>query len=243
MGITLSNTSGTGNFTLVNNTNSGGFAASISSSSPSIVTSGLVLNLDASNISSYPGSGTTWTDLSGNSNNGTLTNGPTYNSANGGSIIFNGSNNYVSLGNPVSLNVLNFTIGIWIKANSFTNYQNPIFKGDNTQGQYGLIINSSGNWGIQPNSGFITDPISTGIWYYFIGTYDGTNITAYRNAIQKAQYSIAQTNHGSLVTIGADTVNNRYFNGYIGGAQIYNRALSSIEVTQNYNATKTRFGL
>jgi hypothetical protein len=213
------------------------------SHSPKIVTNGLVLALDAADQNSYPGSGTTWNDMSGNGNNGTLTSGPTYSTDSGGSIVFNGSTNYVSLGNPTSLNILNFTIGIWVKANTITNYQNPIFKGDSTQGQYGLIINSSGNWQIQPGSAFITDPITTGTWNYFVGTYDGTNTTAYRNAIQKAQSTIAQTNHGTLVTIGADTVNNRYFNGYIGNVQIYNRALLSTEILQNYNAVKSRFGL
>ena len=62
--------------------------------SPRIVTSGLVLALDAADRNSYPGSGTTWTDLSGNANNGTLTNGPTFNSANGGSIVFDGTNDF-----------------------------------------------------------------------------------------------------------------------------------------------------
>jgi hypothetical protein len=67
---------------------------------PEVVESGLVLALDAANRKSYPGSGTTWTDLSGNSKTGTLTNGPTYNSNNGGSIVLDGSNDYISNLNP-----------------------------------------------------------------------------------------------------------------------------------------------
>ena len=63
--------------------------------SPSLVMNGLVLALDAANPKSYPGSGTTWTDLSGRGNTGTLTNGPTYSSANGGSLVFDGTNDYV----------------------------------------------------------------------------------------------------------------------------------------------------
>jgi len=62
---------------------------------PNIVTSGLVLQLDAANTKSYPGSGTTWTDLSGNGNNGTLTNSPTFSSANGGIFTFNGTNQFI----------------------------------------------------------------------------------------------------------------------------------------------------
>jgi len=64
---------------------------------PRIVTDGLVLCLDVGNTKSYPGSGTTWTDLSGNGNNGTLTNGPTYSSSNGGSLVFDGTNDYFAL--------------------------------------------------------------------------------------------------------------------------------------------------
>ena len=63
--------------------------------SPKIVTNGLVLALDAANTKSYPGSGTVWSDLTPNGNNGALTNGPTFNSANGGSIVFDGTNDYL----------------------------------------------------------------------------------------------------------------------------------------------------
>ena len=85
------------------------------SHSPRIVTNGLVLALDAANIKSYPGSGTTWTDLSGIGNNGTLTNGPTYSSANGGSLVFNGTDNYVSLpANSINTNA-DLTLNYWVK--------------------------------------------------------------------------------------------------------------------------------
>ena len=68
---------------------------------PKIVTDGLVLCLDAAIGKSYPGSGTSWTDLSGNGNNGTLQNTPTFNSANGGSLIFDAANDVVSLPNDI----------------------------------------------------------------------------------------------------------------------------------------------
>lgn len=66
---------------------------------PDIITDGLVFCLDAANSKSYPGTGTAWTDLSGNDNNGTLTNGPTFDSSNGGSIVFDGVNDQVNCGN------------------------------------------------------------------------------------------------------------------------------------------------
>jgi len=80
---------------------------------PRIVTDGLVLALDAGNTKSYPGSGTTWTDLSGNGNTGTLTNGPTFDSANGGSIVFDGTNDYVQV--TGSITVTSATFITWIK--------------------------------------------------------------------------------------------------------------------------------
>ena len=90
---------------------------------PSIITQGLVLALDAADRNSYPGTGTAWTDLSGNGNNGTLTNGPTYNSANGGSIVFDGSNDYVNFSYNSSLNIggLNITLSSWVRPTSLVN--------------------------------------------------------------------------------------------------------------------------
>jgi len=82
---------------------------------PSIATNGLVLNLDAGNTSSYIGSGTTWTDLTGSGNNGTLTNGPIFNSGNGGSIVFDGINDVVSLGNILNMGSNSWTMSCWVK--------------------------------------------------------------------------------------------------------------------------------
>lgn len=82
------------------------------SGGPDIVPDGLVLALDAANIKSYAGSGTIWNDLSGNNNSGSLVNGPTFNSANGGSIVFDGVNDYVSLSSAVNTNT-SFTLGFW----------------------------------------------------------------------------------------------------------------------------------
>ena len=83
--------------------------------SPKIITNGLVLYLDAGNSLSYPGSGTIWTDLSRSQVSGSLLNGPTYNSANNGSIVFDGSNDYVDCGNNSSLNAPDeITLSAWI---------------------------------------------------------------------------------------------------------------------------------
>jgi len=89
---------------------------------PSIVTNGLVLNLDAANIKSYPGSGTTWSDLSGNRNTGTLVNGPVFNRDGGGSVVFDGTNDYVNIPSTSLFNFAsnNFTIDAWCFYDSST---------------------------------------------------------------------------------------------------------------------------
>ena len=82
---------------------------------PKIVTSGLVLCLDAANKRSYPGTGTTWTDLSGNSNNGTLTNGPTFSAGNQGSIVFDGTNDYAYQSLFTNAITTTLTFDVWVK--------------------------------------------------------------------------------------------------------------------------------
>lgn len=212
---------------------------------PSINTEGLVLYYDFGNGKCFPNTNTTVLDLSAQVNNGTLTNGPVYNRANNGIITFDGTNDSISCGNPASLNVLNFTICVWVRNNSFSNYQNAIFKGSALGGQYGLIFDSTGDWAIQPNIGasFVGDPISLNTWNFFAGTYNGTSTTTFRNGIQKSQYAVAQSSKGTVVSIGADTVNGRYLNGSIGQAMIYNRPLSSSEIWQNFNATRGIYGI
>jgi len=94
---------------------------------PKITTNGLVLAIDAADKNSYPGSGTVWTDLSGNRNTGTLNNGPTYNSLVGGNILLDGTDDYVSVENNTILNPSNITVSIWVKRNAYQSsiiYQN-----------------------------------------------------------------------------------------------------------------------
>ena len=107
--------------------------------SPRIVTDGLVLYLDAANNRSYPGTGTTWSDLVG-SNNGTLNNGPTFSGANGGSIVFDGSDDYINMGDilsaPSSLSIFS-----WVNCDAFVEFP-IVIKGIGSVGtrEYGLVI-------------------------------------------------------------------------------------------------------
>jgi len=219
-----------------------------------IVTDGLVLALNAADPNSYPGSGTTWRDMSGNGNNGTLTNGPTFNSGNGGSIVFDGVDDYVS---------------------SFTSSISPVGTKTILCFIYLTTTLRAGICGTRSLSGggfgFTTNRISAGdLTYYHTGgslietaasltnntwiqvgiVYNATAATAalYKNGNQIGSTSTGfsaegATSYNGIIGNEQEAPSSQFFNGRIANMQIYNRALSATEITQNYNAIKTRFGL
>ena len=239
-----------------------------------IVTDGLVLCLDAGTLMSYLRSGTTWRDISGNGNNGTLINGPTFNSGNGGSIVFDGVNDYINLGRVSNLeftNIQAFTISMWILwTPSGVNLTNAFCYGDvagvspaqGDEGYYialdnGVIRSRSflfdyfdGNTfrGIQGNANTI--PINT--WFNFTvvsGTNNNANnMMAYVNGTLinttiRGNFSPTSINYNSSSANVAARDGAATLNGRVSSTFIYNRALSTTEILQNYNATKSRYGL
>ena len=215
-----------------------------------VVTTGLQLYLDAGNASSYPGSGTTWTDLSGNSLTGTLTNGPTYSGTNGGSIVFDGTNDYIQcLG---SLTVTAATFVTWIKRNgSQGTYDGILFsRGTNTTGmnfytsnQLGYHWNDSSstyNW-----SSGLTIPDAT--WCMIAVSVTSTAATAYLCQTGGTTTATNTVNHASSllndIKIAQDDAGSRFFNGNIAIAQLYNIALSAGQISTNFQADRTRFGV
>ncbi len=237
------------------------------SGGPDMIQNGLVLSLDAADRNSYSGSGTTWRDLSGNNNNGTLTNGPTFNSANGGTIIFDGVDDRISV-SDFNYGRTGCTIASWVKYNATTTgYKEGIV----SKWQTGAgIINefilgsSQGVEGTAPGNPYFyifnTNNQSVGIadtstimvvgtWYHVLGTFDGLNVRIYLNG----QYRGISTNSTSstIKTVASQPIALASFgstfqyntNCHISLAQIYNRALTSSEVLQNYNAQKSRFNL
>ena len=215
-----------------------------------VVTTGLQLYLDAGNVSSYPGSGTAWTDLSGNSRDGTLTNGPTYSATNGGSIVFDGSNDYVQC--TGSLTVTAATFVTWIKRNgSQGTYDGILFsRGTNTTGmnfytsnQLGYHWNDSSstyNW-----SSGLTIPDAT--WCMIAISVTSTSATAYLCQTGGTTTATNTVNHSSSVLndikLAVDDAAARYFNGNIAIAQLYNIALSAGQVSTNFEADRGRFGV
>lgn len=216
------------------------------SNGPGIITNGLVLNLNAADTLSYPGSGTTWTDISGNGWNGTLTNGPTFNSGNGGSISFDGTDDKVSTSFKPSGYRSYF---IWVKYNIITGLPNGYsLTGTQEPNAYNYIGISNGGYfyyyfgtnGEQINS----STLSANIWYYQGLTLSSDGYArAYLNG---SLVSTISSGVGTTATneFSVGCINNNYFvNGYIASVTQYNRSLSSTEILQNYNATKSRFGL
>jgi hypothetical protein len=211
----------------------------------SIVTSELVLNLDAGNPASYPGSGTTWTDISGSGNNGTITNG-SYSSANGGSIVFNGTNTGVLY--TKIINSGDFTCEAWVKLTGGND--NQVFGGSNNLSgpdNCQLILNgTNGSVGLAlGNSVVALSPSTAGAtslnnWSQVIWSRSGSTINVYINGVFKS--SGTSSTQLRIERLG-NTNNAGWLVGNISNAKVYNRALSATEVSQNYNALAGRYGL
>jgi hypothetical protein len=220
---------------------------------PYIVLDGLVLYLDAGITLSYPGNGTTWTDVNGlgPKNNGTLTNGPTYNSANGGSIVFDGADDKVTASTSLfdKVNGQEITVSCWIKPSRLENYQVFCTNRNNDATVYNWIFYQHANDGAisfhgaaQYKSNYIP---TLNTWVNVTNTVTSSSVsTLYANGT--STFVVNGFSYGgipSLLGIGADPGGQEAFQGNIAVVQIYNRALTAAEVLQNYNIQKSRFGL
>ena len=209
--------------------------------SPRIVTNGLVLCLDAGNRKSYGGTGNVWRDLVG-SNNGTLTNGPTFSSVNGGSIVFDGVNDYVDIGNPTPLQSL--TQGsieaFYYRTASTATYQ-MIFTDVNSDLEITYATNTLQFY--IGNSGISYSHAITGRWFYLTGVWGVGFKRLYLNGAQVASGTNTGLNTGSRVRYIGSRAGSLPFNGLIPIIRVYGRTLTPEEILQNYNATKSRYNL
>jgi hypothetical protein len=229
-------------------------------SGPDLVQDGLVLALDAADKNSYRGTGTTWSDLSGTNNTGTLINGPIFSSANRGVIVFDGVDDYATIEANSSFQIGNgYTLCAWVNANNnpgnyagicgtFDTIPSAYF-GSNfsilpSSQTFHFLVGGSSTYYIPASSTYTLQK-----WYYLVGTISGTECKFYVNSILNTTYNQPSPsgNPGSTTKfkIGRyyQAVNNFYFSGNISTCGFYNRALTATEVLQNYNVTKTRFGL
>jgi hypothetical protein len=227
-----------------------------------IVRSGLILHLDAGVSSSYPGSGTTWTDLTGNGYNAVLTNGPTYSTAGGGSIVLDGTNDHalVNVNSWIRSTSSTYTFSSFFYYNGSTNggapYSVMTSPNDNNNNDgfwqhlnlgpwyWRTEDNVSGEFGgqVEASSGF-----SNGNWYHTATVVKTNSLSFYRNGILVSTISTSfnwanlRNDGTAYIYIGTGYGDLYFMNGNIGDFQMYNRELSASEILQNYNASRRRF--
>jgi hypothetical protein len=231
---------------------------------PGIVTSGLVLCLDAANTKSYPGSGTVWTDVSGNGNTGTLVNGPTYSSSNLGSIVFDGVNDYASV-----------NVNSFIRSNSAYTFNSFFYysAGGSGSAPYSLMTypsdanNNDGFWqhlnlggtfywrtedsvaGETGGTIGASSPFSDSNWYYLTTVVKTNGLIYYLNGVLFATISNTfawanvRNDNVAYLYIGAGYGEAYPFAGKIPYFSLHNKELSAAEVTQNFNALRGRYGI
>lgn len=222
---------------------------------PDIAQDGLVLYVDAANRKSYPGSGTTWRDLTRNRNNTTLINSPTFNSDNSGNIVFNGTNQYAeSLVSLISV-TSNWTVNAWYKTSGNTFVGPLLARGnvaetfqwrcelDASTGKVRFLMRNSTDQSVLGT----TSTNGTG-WHMATYTNNSNLVTVYLDGNVENSATITNltnSNIGTNAVIGklGDTGGPYYFNGNIGLVQVYDQALTAKEVLQNFNATRSRFGV
>lgn len=228
---------------------------SMTARAAAFVSAGLVFHLDAGNAASYPGSGSTWTDLAGSGLVTTLYGSPTYSSANGGYLAFvPSSSQYVQTSASLSL-LTQFSVEVWHYYNGTTTSGQPcilteVFAGGAINFFLGSLLASApqlqvgffnGSFNVTP-SGY-TLPASG--WYHLVGTYDGSNIKLYVNNIltQTTANTQTPTSGASGIRFMRRWDNPDYWGGSLAVIRIYNGAIGASDVSTNYNASKTRFGL
>lgn len=239
--------------------------------SPKIVAdNSLVLYLDAANTKSYPTTGTVWSDLSRRGNNGTLINGPTFNSANGGYITCDGIDDYIEVpdNSILDFGANNFSVEYWFRKLETTVAFDNIWGPNkwNTGGSPGTnewnLQIGNGTTGTGDNYGFgvevgatIYRVISTGtlslnVWYQLVGMRSGGSLQTYLNGVLTDSLSPSGFTSSSVINnVGRNLrINNSALNLYYTKAdnsivRIYNKALTATEILQNYNATRGRFGI
>ncbi len=226
--------------------------------SASPISDGLQLYLDAGQTASYPGSGTTWTDLSGNGKNYTLTNGPTYSSSNGGIITFAGASSQyassaLSLYNSTTFPA--YTMNLWAYPTGAGNFVSVLGQATINSGYHYSAIEISaagvikfGQW-IGGMATIATSTQSLNAWYNLVITYSSSLATAYVNGVSVGTSATTWSAPGAntfMALMAIDTTNmgtGAYASGSLGAFMVYNRSLTAGEVSTNFNALRSRYGI
>ena len=209
---------------------------------PAIVTDGLVMCCDAANSKSYPGSGTTFIDVSGNGNHGTLNNSPTHDTEGGGCFEFDANTERIVI--PIDLQNNQFTVFGFARYTTSSGNGRVISSHQNNWLMGWYANNTSyyfaGNaWILTGNGGNTTD------WICFAATGDTTadNWKFYRNGIKIADNSNGGNGPNGITLGGWGNGTAEASNCKVAYVNAYRRVLTDAEIRQNYNALKGRFGL
>jgi hypothetical protein len=217
------------------------------------VTDGLILYLDAANTKSYVSGSSTWVDISKNSNNGTLTNGPTYSAANNGSIVFDGVDDYVNITNidtsftipgSGSIDFIYKNISPIAEFGNTWGFTDNVFQYERNTGQMSFVWRYTDNTYDAVQSG--VDPTDLNIYHMtctYTSTVSSSTLKLYKNGLLYDTKTVAKTlsNLPNSLRLGSSDVSSGYSNCSIFNFKLYNRELSATEILQNYNATKNRY--
>lgn len=234
---------------------------------PPIVTEGLVGHWDAGNPYSYPSTGTTWTDLAGNSN-GTLTNGPTFTADRGGGIVFDGTNDFVDCGSASNLNSSGLNISLEVvfyydgSSVAQTIFAHRLNSGNFEQFAMGIAGSATDDYanGVAGTfvHGFVYPSVGGARWrspranlsagiHHVLVTSESSVATLYVNGVSQSTDTRTSSgnfsNTGKTCNIGRSNSGSGHFSGTVFLARVYHKTLSAAEVTQNFNATRGRFGI
>lgn len=230
-----------------------------------VVTDGLVLALDAANARSYPGSGTVWRDLSGNSKSATLKNSPSFSTTNGGQFSLDGTDDYFYVSGAFT-SYTNFTMTAWIKVMTTDNHRgifcikNAADTADYTNGNFAIHTVAGGYFGLEANNLYAgntskNNTVVNGTIAQCTVVCDQSNllVTYYLNSVSDGTQTITSTltfsDHNALFigcrqyTLTGENNGQNVLTGNIYNISFYNRALSTTEISQNFNAQKSRFNL
>jgi hypothetical protein len=224
---------------------------------PSVVTSGLVMYVDAASSRSYPGSGTLWYDVSGKNNNGTLINGPVNTAGVNGYFTFDGVDDYVTVTNGMNslVGTNTVTFSAWIYRTSAPSYWAGIISNKvNVTDGICLLVNpdskifwqyDGGTSGVYAIYGGAT--LATNTWYNIAGVYDNEGLKTYLNGVlneSAADPGKSLSSAGNMdITLGSQSPAAACFPGRIAQCSVYNRSLSASEMLQNFNALRGRYGI
>ena len=226
---------------------------------PKIITDGLILCLDAANDKSYPGSGANWNDLCG-IQNGSMVNSPVFSQNGGGSIEFNGSNQYVDMNknyigsSEIQTTTSNYTLEAWInvRTSQGTNLDADSIIGNNSSYGVGMQVGISGgkpiiNYGARSTNNFFGSVFEYNTWTHVaLSRIHGASCKSYLNgqpdtSIASTELSVLSTSWGNMTIGNSSPRITGYYDGYISVIRIYNKGLTDQEMLQNYITIKGRY--